>query len=276
LSKKHKNEKNGQRLLKTKKYYDKIVHLVLYREATQIYIKLHFSTGFDNMGSKMLSKRKFLSNRCLSKTTSLHLCSHEQDCEERMNLPAIEVAKYLIRLYFQSSIRYHCTLTKIEKLMFIAELVCLKNDASLFSEDILDKNCGVGIDGLELELPNEILNIREQNQDNDTGETDIPIGDVTFCGNSVPDLFQIGADISFEPSVERLLVDVFRYFGNYKARTLGSQIDELKPYIIRTLDPLTQNKSIDRSIIKTGFDTIPVSKLENNEIYIFAKNIKEL
>lgn len=202
------------------------------------------------------------------------VCTEER--EKEMRYLAIEVAKHLIQLYYRSDKEYHCTLTKVEKLLAIAGLVYAKSQKRLFLEEITIKNCGVGIDGLEFDLPSEIIDTRSALDRSETGETDTPICPIYQPVDCVPNYFRSNPDVILSEDCKELLLSIFEQFANYKARTLGALFDGFKHHISYIADEKNQKRCIDQDKVKEFFERELGSSFNQNQIYNFIKNYKDL
>lgn len=143
--------------------------------------------------------------------------SSSQEEENKKMVKLLESAKFLIRLYYQTGEKYNCVRPKIEKLLSIASFIKMKDGQAFFMEDIVLKNCGVGIPQLEVFLIEEIIKKSPNNS---------RIDDEINFDIDVPAVYQGQDDIDEEN--KNLLIDIFREFGNFDSKLLGTEIDEFK------------------------------------------------
>ena len=181
-------------------------------------------------------------------------------------------ARFLTTLFFKSKYEYHCTLPKIEKMLAIADMIGMKNGEDVFVEKIYIKNCGVGFD--QLGWPSDIINKRDRISLT-TSEDDKPLNDVSFIdtdefGNEkkIPLIYLYNTGLP--ESYCELLKKVFVNFANYRASTLGKQIDEFKSYLC--VEDENEKGYIDANKLKDFFGSVNGDLAAINNVYEFISS----
>lgn len=158
--------------------------------------------------------------------------------KKRMNnqnsINVIDAAKYLIQFFYKSDEKYHCTRTKIEKMLTIAFLAFIKNNRKLFSSKIYIARCGTYIPILSRFIFGDVI-------EGQVGENNTKIDKSIALNGNVPPLYSVESQISGD--IRNLLGDVFFAFGNYEPSHLGKLLDEFKMEI-STEDEEDPSKSI--------------------------------
>lgn len=260
MSEHRKNCKKIKKILKntlSKKRKQDIIHLTFYAEK-----------------GKIKSYRVEINNSLnpKHKTPSSEVCnfgnvfSWENKKEKGVHMTnVLDAAKFIVQLYYKTDEKYHCSRTKVEKLLAIANLVAFKNNDKLFEDDIWVNRCGVGIPilshflfsdivmGTELEEPKAIEWVEIDNN------------------KSFPIIYTLYSNIQ---SKEReLLTDVFLCFGAYDALTLGQAFDEFKEEI-SVDNPKNKEHSIIDSRMAYNFfnENSLTSQIKKNIIVAYILN----
>lgn len=134
----------------------------------------------------------------------------------------IGTANYIIQCFIKCTDDYSCSKTKLEKLMVIADLKCMKNSQRLFNEIIVNKDCGLGF---SYEFPRHLCgDIVIGQLESEEKKIDRQKLNVNGVCNS---LYEAG--INNLSSDERQLLDsVFLEFGAYSRDQLGRLLNEFK------------------------------------------------
>lgn len=191
-------------------------------------------------------------------------------CQNEQMINIVDAAKYLIQLYYKTGCRYHCTRTKIEKMLSIANLVSLKSGEALFVEKNVVNPCGTGFPILASFLFGDIVEGRED-------ETCLEIPKELVNESAVyPPFYEIDNYSLSSRNVSQLLLDIFLKFGNYDAKTMGILCDAFK-CSIATNEPGSDRRIINNEAVKPFFDTCAYDdKYKNNEIISFIVNYGDI
>lgn len=191
-------------------------------------------------------------------------------CQNKQMINIVDAAKYLIQLYYKTGCRYHCTRTKIEKMLSIANLVSLKYGEALFAEKNVVNPCGTGFPVLASFLFGDIVEGRED-------ETCQDIHRELINESAVyPPIYEIENYGLISRKVYQLLLDIFLKFGNYDAKTMGILCDMFKCNIA-TNEPGSDRKIVNNEAVKPFFDTCACDdRYKNNEIISFIVNYGDI
>lgn len=150
----------------------------------------------------------------------------------------VEAAKFVVQLYYITGQKYHCSLTKVEKILAIADLIIMRSGNKLFSNEIISHDCGVGFPILSDYLYSNIIegNPEQKNFIDDDFDNTIEI----------PRLYAIENPEAIPEYLKELIIEVFREFGDYTARDLGLYMNAFKDKILsdqtingeRFIDPM--------------------------------------
>ena len=142
----------------------------------------------------------------------------EEKRKENKMSNVINLAKYMIQLFYKTDKKYHCSRTKIEKLLSIAYVISAKNGYVLFGDKISVNHCGTGIPVLAGFILSDIIiadNTNKRIEQNEIKD-DIPY----------PKIYKENEDLSDED--KKIITDVFLRFGAYDTKKLGNEIDVFK------------------------------------------------
>lgn len=139
-------------------------------------------------------------------------------------------ANYLVQLFVKCERKYSCSKTKLEKLLSIANLKCIKNGNKLFDEKVIEiKDCGVG---LSYNFPTYLCGdivlalLNDKNNKATSPKRQIPETDIN---NSIKHNTQYDKDVNdLTEEDKKCLLNVFLEFGAYDSSILGSLLDEFK------------------------------------------------
>lgn len=170
----------------------------------------------------MLSNQDIISSTNLNDNLVDFTCMKTQESERIVKMVKVEsAAKFLASLYFKTGRRYTCTKTKIEKMLTIAWFIKLRNGEQLFINSVLVNNCGTGVSGLE-----EFEATVNMGTEVEDGKR------ITDCicleETNVPEIYKEKSIGEIDNKIKKLLVDVFREFGNCKASDIGTTLDVFK------------------------------------------------
>lgn len=132
----------------------------------------------------------------------------------------LDAAKFIIQLYYKTGEKYHCSRTKVEKLLSIANLIAFKNNTKLFEEEIWVNRCGVGIPVLSVFFFSDIVagKVEEESKHIELSEINENV--------QIPTMYNLYSTIGF--TERELLTNVFLRFGAYDALIIGQAFDEFK------------------------------------------------
>ena len=132
-------------------------------------------------------------------------------CKNVQMINIVDAAKYLVQLYYKTGSRYHCTRTKIEKLLSIASFVELSHDRDLFIDKNVINPCGTGYPVLANHFFGDIIDGTEK-------ENNCAIKGVCVDEHiQIPAIYEIDDCTPIPEYMCNLLSDVFFKFGNYGA-----------------------------------------------------------
>ena len=134
-------------------------------------------------------------------------------------ISVVDAAKYLIQFFYKSGQKYHCTKTKVEKMLTIAFLTFVKTNQKLFSSKIYIGQCGTYIPLLSRFIYGDIV-------EGEVCENNSKISKDTAFEGTVPPLYN--TETQFPEAINSLLLDIFYAFGNYEPSRLGQLLDEFK------------------------------------------------
>lgn len=166
-------------------------------------------------------------------------------------------ANYMVKLFFNCGQKYSCNRTKLEKLLSIADIISMKKNSLLFQDHIVIKSCGVGILNIPLPFQGDII-FGSQDED----DTEIPLSEIENILKRLE-----GDNDNMDAEDRRLIVSVFRRFGNYKPSTLGPLIDKFKD-VISTPNPDSDYCYIDSSKVLSYF-SCKQDLYDNNVVFKF-------
>lgn len=177
----------------------------------------------------------------------------------------VDAANYIVQLFFKTEQKYNCTQTKLEKLLSIANMICMKNNDILFDSEIIIKPCGVGISKMPIQFFGDIVI-------GSVEETDSPIEwceikESLLC----PLRYTSEEENKLTDDEKRLLTDVFLQFGNCRALSLGLHIDAFKNKIC-TVGTDLNHSYVDASKVSVFFAHEDPDNYINNKVFLFIKN----
>ena len=128
----------------------------------------------------------------------------------------IPSARYLIRLYFQTKIKYQCSRSKIDKLLSIANFISIKQGNQMFNETMSVNQCGTSFPMLTWIFREDIMDGINDN---------FNIIDVNSIDENAyyPEFYEYEFLLGNERD---LLKNIFLRFGSSSAKELGLQINE--------------------------------------------------
>lgn len=147
--------------------------------------------------------------------------------ENYSKISAFDGANFIIQLYYKTGKKYHCTRSKVEKLLSIAGFVVMaKKSASLYNEDIVVNSCGTGFAEFPGCFPPDIIEGTEDETNEKINEDLSTLLDESQ-GVAIPLSYkEISAPL--EEHTKQLLSNIFIRFGNYGSDKLGKAIDKFK------------------------------------------------
>ncbi len=190
-------------------------------------------------------------------------------CKNVQMINIVDAAKYLVQLYYKTGSRYHCTRTKIEKLLSIASFVELSRGRDLFIDKNVINPCGTGYPILANHFFGDIIDGTEK-------ESNCAIKEEYIDENiQIPAVYEIDGCAPIPEHICKLLSNVFFKFGNYEARKLGIILDEFKNDIV-AVDEVAKRDVIDKEMASTFFNNQEVIRnYSDNEIISYIKNFEE-
>lgn len=186
--------------------------------------------------------------KSMSNTMTENINNNNEDCDiiiekdtQQMgncNGDLIQMANYLISLFYVTGQKYYCTRTKISKLMSIVAFYYARNNKILFTENIYKYDgCGTIIDEIKSSFDMDIYN-GIQCKDNKQ------FIDETFDYKLyIPDKYRNYENVDNE--TKQNIENVFRKFGSFSAYNLGQCLNP----IINYPNVINDNK-VDLSTIK--------------------------
>lgn len=183
-----------------------------------------------------------------------------------MNGAIIASARYLIRLYYQTKIKYQCSLSKIDKLLSIANFTSIKQENQLFDETMSINQCGTSFPVISWVIREDIMDgINEDFSTIDINSID-ENADYPFCYES---------EYPIEDKKD-LLKNIFIRFGSTSTKALGLQINEFVDEISTTVDDFSR-PIIDYEKAKEFFQNDErLEKYRDNKIVLFIKEISKV
>lgn len=183
--------------------------------------------------------------------------------QEKFMVNIVEAAKYVVQLYYMTGQQYHCSLTKVEKILAIADLIIMRSGKKLFSNEIISHDCGVGFPILSDYLYSNIIEGNPE-QNNFIG---VDFDDTI----EIPRLYAIENPEAIPNYLRLLLNDVFRQFGDYTAKDLGLLFNVFKDEIL-SVQTINGEHFIDPVSVQNYFQTVDNNKLTSslyNFIYTY-------
>ena len=178
-------------------------------------------------------------------------------CAEEINI--LEAAKFVVQLYYRAEQKYHCTLTKVEKILAIADLIVMRDGTELFSDKIVSHDCGVGFPILSNFLYSNIVSGEDEQSQPITCALDENI--------DIPKMYQISDD--FPKYVKDILTNVFREFGDYTAKDLGLSFNVFKETLLSS-EVIDNEKVIDSKKVQEHFKNKNDLFLSKSSVYKFV------
>ena len=279
-----KSEEFIKNLLQNKKDYDNIIEKDAKFWGLFFVYDLHGQAFSGDWAEKAKRSRTYMTNDRIIDTSTL--------AENTKLISLKDAAYYLVQLYFQVQTTknnssttecspteseviksYRCTRTKVEKLLAIANLINMKtNGISLFSEEIIINDCGVGISRINDMLVGEIIpgTEKEENTLNDV------LKNAFNPTQTYPPRYQPSPN--FTLYAKNIIKDVFFRFGNYSAHYLGEDLFDKFKYELKSNTPIsnTGKYAIDTKKAHDFFTNAENRSIDNELIqYIFNYQPKE-
>lgn len=172
----------------------------------------------------------------------------------------ISSTNYLIQLFYKSGCKYSCPLRKIEYLLSIYKLYCMKENEKCFAGDyVIDNNC---IRFLNLYY----FFYTDLYAGNTIEEDSKPIKEEFDETKIVPPIYVNKTDIGDES--KELLKAIFLRFANYPLKSLNAMITNICTNIV------TQN-CLDKDNLDAIFSNPRYEQLYfDNEVFQFIKDFK--
>lgn len=177
-------------------------------------------------------------------------------CTAKVNI--LEAAKFVVQLYYKAEQRYNCTLTKVEKILAIADLIVMRDGTEMFSDKIVSHDCGVGFPVLSSFLYSNIISGGDEQSQ--------PITCTLNEKVDIPKLYQISDD--FPNYAKEILTRVFREFGDFTAKDLGLSFNLFKNGILAN-ELIDNEKVIDEKKVPLYFKNKNDSLLNSSSVYKF-------
>lgn len=178
----------------------------------------------------------------------------------------IASARYLIRLYFQTKIKYQCSRSKIDKLLSIANFISIKEDNQMFDEIMSVNQCGTSFPMLTWIIREDIM---------DGINEDFNMIDIDSIDENgyYPEFYE--SDYPIEDKKD-LLKNIFLRFGSTSTKELGLQINEFVDEISMTKDDF-HRPIIDYEKAKEFFQNDEMlEKYKDNKIISFIKEFSKV
>lgn len=221
-----------------------------------------------NCVSIVLNIQDYITSTSLIDDSSDLTYMKTQKMERKIKMVKVEsAAKFLASLYFKTGKRYTCTKTKIEKMLTIAWFIKLRNGEQLFINSVLINNCGTGVSGLEEFEATVLMGSEPENRKR---ITDCICSEET----NVPEIYKEKSIGYIDDKIKKLLVDVFKEFGNWKAADIGIALDEFKDDV-STFSELYDRYIVDFQKSRALFSDA-IDKYEKNEIINFVIDYEEI
>lgn len=158
----------------------------------------------------------------MSETTTVSIERAKSETEGTNSV--LGPANYLVQFFIKCNDKYGCPDKKMEKLLFVADMICLKNGFSLFDDDIVIVNCGVRI---SYKFPSYLRgDIVKQEKQLVKSNVCIPISDIDESID-YHEIYTIETKNLSEQKKE-IIKSVFLRFGAYESSKLGELIDGFK------------------------------------------------
>ena len=187
--------------------------LNLYKERRRAIKRLVMENGDKNMDNNV------------SKNTGEIIKAPKIPQYEHKKISAFDAANYIIQLYFKTNEKYHCTKSKVEKLLSIAGFSYMaKNAETLYEQDIVVNPCGTGFVEFFGYFPPEIV----KGVDNETNKAiEGELTTIVNEGVAIPLGYQDKYGELTDEDIA-MLNSVFMRFGDYEPDKLGKAIDTFK------------------------------------------------
>lgn len=170
----------------------------------------------------------------------------------KLNRDLCQITNYFIYLYFATDKKYHCTRTKLSKLVSILAFIYARDGVELFENKIYkyDK-CGTIIQEIKM-LYDMVMyeNVRSENTKNLIKE---PI----IHSDNIPKKYLDFDDLTDD--IKCRIEDVFRHFGSYSPFALGQCLNQIVDYP----DIIKEDKS---------FDLLMFSNLKKDDFINISEN----
>ena len=178
----------------------------------------------------------------------------------------IASARYLIRLYFQTKIKYQCSRSKIDKLLSIANFISINQGNPMFNETMSVNQCGTSFPVISWLIREDIMNgINE----------DFSIIDIDSIDENAhyPEFYE--SEYPLEDKKE-LLKNIFLRFGSTSTKELGLQINEFVDEISTIVDGVPR-QIIDYEKAREFFQSDEMlEKYSDNKIVSYLCELKVL
>lgn len=178
------------------------------------------------------------------------------------NVDIGRLSKYLIQLYFRTSKKYSCSSSKIDSLLLIYKLCCIKEGLNTFNgRMVLYRDTFLKFEFTQF-FPTCILNSSVEEDGKAIWDSIGPVIELGYTyQSSIPEEYLIGTH------AKKLLVAIFRTFGNYSSLQLKQMIHELYlPYV-----EVSGHIVLKQDQIYRYFN---FSKDNDNEIFKFVSQFK--
>ncbi len=253
-----KNPKINKIFLKIEKSYDSIKLLIKAHDSASLFVFVGEPPADSEGTFDFRGKSRQARQGCVKeKGTRIERRGKTDTMFIMTKVNILDAAKFMIKLYYKTGEKYRCTLTKIEKLLAIADLIAMRDGNELFSYPIVSHDCGVGFPVLSNFFYSNIISGGEEKKEYITDDLD----EATL----IPKLYQIDEDTIFSPYLKNVLIDTFRKFGDWTARDLGLAINEIKPNLLSE-----DGQTLSCSKTKEFFGEPNQSLLSQSMLYCFV------
>lgn len=178
----------------------------------------------------------------------------------------IASARYLIRLYFQTKIKYQCSRSKIDKLLSIANFVSIKQGNQLFNETMSVNQCGTSFPIISWLIREDIM---------DGINDDFSTIDIDTIDENAFYPFFYESEYPIE-DIQELLKNVFLRFGSTSTKELGLQINEFVGEISTIVDGVPRPIIDYKKATQFFSDDKKLEKYPENKIISYLCELKEL
>lgn len=178
----------------------------------------------------------------------------------------IASARYLIRLYFQTKIKYQCSRSKIDKLLSIANFISIKEGNQMFDEIMSVNQCGTSFPMLAWIIREDIM---------DGINEDFNMIDIDSIDENgyYPEFYE--SDYPIEDKKD-LLKNIFLRFGSTSTKELGLQINEFINEISSIVEE-GPRPIVDYEKVKEFFHNDEMlEKYSDNKIISFIKEFSKV